>query len=219
MKLFWSPRSPYVRMVVVTAHEVGLGTRIELHRTLVDIHEPHLELLAHNPLCKIPTLVLGDGTALYDTRVICEYLDERQGQRLLPAGGPERLVELRRQALGIGLIDLLLSWLLERNRPEDKRDERAIAALRVKYDKTLDELAHLAPVLAASPFRMGHVAIGTALSYSDFRFGAVEWRDGRAGLADWHSTFVERPSYKADPFFDEIAAAEQAKRKANSARA
>ena len=65
----------------------------------------------------------------------------------------------------------------------------------------------LAPALASEPFRMGHVAIGVALSYSDFRFPALEWRKGRKALADWHASFEKRPSYRADPFFDEIAAA------------
>lgn len=217
MKLFWSPRSPYVRFVTVVAHEVGLGENIECYRTLVNIEEPHAELLEHNPLCKIPTLVLDDGTSIYDSRVICEYLDEIQGRKLLPAGGPERLAELRRQALGVGLIDLLLSWLLERNRPEEKQLPGVIGAIRIKYTRVLDELEELAPQLASSPFRMGHVAIGVALSYSDFRFTAVDWRTGRSRLAEWHAQFVKRPSYLADPFFDEIAAEAQRKAEAEAA--
>ena len=201
---------------MVTAFEVGLGEAIERYRTLVDITKPHPELLGVNPLCKIPALVIEDGTAIYDSRVICEYLDERQGGTLLPAGGPERLTQLRRQALGIGLIDLLLSWLLERNRPAEKQEAPVIEALGIKYDKVLDELNAIAPDLNAEPFRMGHVFIGTALSYSDFRFASLEWRTGRHELAAWHETFVARPSYQADPFFDEIAA-EQARKAAAGA--
>jgi glutathione S-transferase len=207
VKLYYSSRSPYVRFVMVAAYEVGLGDAIERLRTLVNIEEPHRELLGDNPLCKIPVLLLEDGTALYDSRVIAEYLDEQQGRKLLPAGGPERLVELRRQALGIGLIDLLLSWLIERNRPAEMQNGKFIDALKIKYETVLDELEQLADVLASSPFRMGHVAIGTALSYSDFRFATLDWRAGRPALAAWHDFFVARPSYQADPFFDEIAAA------------
>jgi glutathione S-transferase len=216
LKLFWSPRSPYVRFVTVVAHEVGLGKDIDYQRTLVNIEEPHTELLEHNPLCKIPALVLDGGTTIFDSRVICEYLDEIQGRKLLPASGPERLVELRRQALGVGLIDLLLSWLLERNRPEEKQLPGVIRAIKIKYERVLDELEQIAPDLASSPFRMGHAAIGTALSYSDFRFGAVDWRTGRSRLAAWHAEFVKRPCYLADPFFDEIAAAAEAQRKAEA---
>jgi glutathione S-transferase len=192
---------------MVAAYEVGLGDSIDRQRTLVNIEEPHPELLEVNPLCKIPALVLEDGTAVFDSRVIAEYLDEKQGRKLLPPGGPERLVQLRRQALGIGLIDLLLSWLLERNRPAEKQMPKVISAIKIKYDRVLDELEEIAPALAAEPFRMGHVAIGVALSYSDFRFQALDWRAGRKSLADWHADFVQRPSYRADPFFDEIAAA------------
>lgn len=212
MRLYYSPRSPYVRFVMVTAYEVGLGDAIERYRTLVNIEEPHPELHEKNPLCKIPTLVIEDGTTLYDSRVIAEYLDERQGRKLLPPGGPERLVQLKRQALGIGLIDLLLSWLLERNRPVEKQLPKVISALEIKYNKVLDELEGLAGALATEPFRMGHVAIGVALAYSDFRFPMLDWRAGRKNLADWHSEFVQRPSYRADPFFDEIAAAAAAAR-------
>lgn len=206
MKLFWSPRSPYVRFVMVAAHEVGIADEIETHYTLVNIEAPHPELFEHNPLCKIPTLILPDGSAVYDSRVICEYLDERKGRKLLPASGSERLTELCRTALGVGLIDLLLSWLLERNRPEEQRNQRFIEAVKAKYEKVLDELEQLAPRLEAEPFRMGHVAIGTALSYSSFRFPAQKWGESRPALAAWHASFEARPSYRADPFFDELAA-------------
>jgi glutathione S-transferase len=220
VKLYWSSRSPYARLVMVTAFEVGLGEKIECYRTVVDITKPHPELHQVNPLCKIPTLVIEDGTPIYDSRVICEYLDERQGRKLLPAEGPERLTQLRRVALGHGLIDLLLSWLLERNRPQEKQEPAVIGAIKIKYDKVLDALEALAPALAGEPFRMGHVFIGTALSYSDFRFAAVDWRSGRGALAAWHETFVARPSYQADPFFDEIAAAAAAaKAEAEKAKA
>lgn len=206
MKLFWSPRSPYVRLVMVAANELGITGEIETQWTLVNIEEPHLELFEHNPLCKIPTLILPDGSALYDSRVICEYLDERAGGGLLPPGGEERLTELRRTVLGVGLIDMLLLWLLERNRPQETQQPRFIEAIRMKYAKVMDELEALAPRLKAAPFRMGHVAIGTALSYSNFRFPAEKWREGRPALTAWHETFEDRPSYKADPFFDELAA-------------
>tara|TARA_R110002020_G_scaffold458434_1_gene675846 strand:+ start:35337 stop:35996 length:660 start_codon:yes stop_codon:yes gene_type:complete len=207
MKLFYSSRSPYVRFVMIAAHEAGVQDRLELDPTLVNIEAPHPVLFDHNPLCKIPTLLLDDGSAIFDSRVIAEYLDSIGGGSLLPQTSPPRLTELRRTALGIGLVDLLLSWLLERNRPEAKQQPAIIAALGLKYAKVLDELEALAKQLASEPFRMGHVAIGTALSYSDFRFPALDWRAGRPALAAWHQSFEARPSYQSDPFFDEIAAA------------
>jgi len=100
MKLHWSPRSPYVRKVMIVAHELGLADRLEIVRTVVGGITPHLELMRENPLGKIPTLVLEDGTILYDSPVICEYLDTlHAGEKLFPAW-PERLTALRRLALG-----------------------------------------------------------------------------------------------------------------------
>ena len=89
MKLHWSPRSPFVRKVMIVAHEVGLVDRLTLVRTVAATTKPHPELMRDNPLSKIPTLVLDDGTVLYDSPVICEYLDRlHAGPKLFP---PERL--------------------------------------------------------------------------------------------------------------------------------
>src|SRR6516164_1899259 len=103
MKLHWSPRSPFVRKVMIVAHEAGLVDRLTLVRTVAASTKPHPELMRDNPLSKIPTLVLDDGTALYDSPVICEYLDRMDGDpKLFPQHGRARIVALRRQALGDG---------------------------------------------------------------------------------------------------------------------
>ena len=86
VKLHWSPRSPFVRKVMIAAHELGVADRLETVRTVVAMSEPNLELLADNPLGKIPTLVLDDGTALYDSLTICEYLDSLGRAAPVPAG-------------------------------------------------------------------------------------------------------------------------------------
>jgi hypothetical protein len=122
--------------------------------------------------------------------------------------------QLRRQALAIGLIDLLIALLIERNRPEGQRSERFMAAQRLKFRCVLDSLEAVAPALAAEPFAMGHAAIGTALAYADFRFPELGWREDRPALALWHEGFVALPAYRADPFFDELAAARAAGGKA-----
>lgn len=212
MILSWSPRSPYVRFVTVVAHALGLGDRIETRYTLVNIEAPPAELMALNPLGKIPALELPDQVVLYDSRVICEYLDLLAGGHLLPA--ESRVEQLRRQALGIGLIDLLIALLIERNRPEAQRAERFMDAQRMKFRTVLDSLERLAPALTAEPFAMGHAAIGVALAYADFRFPELPWREARPALARWHEHFVALPAYRADPFFDELAAAPVAECKA-----
>src|SRR3546814_15919853 len=94
MKLHWSPRSPFVRKVMITLHEAGLVERVELVRSVVAFAAaPNPEVLADNPLGKIPALILDDGTALFDSRVICEFLDGLHDRaRLFPAAGPERQI-------------------------------------------------------------------------------------------------------------------------------
>ncbi|WP_442581631.1 glutathione S-transferase [Mesorhizobium sp. ASY16-5R] len=208
MKLYYSHRSPYVRLVMVAIHWTKLASRIELMNTVVSIYSPLPGLMKDNPLTKIPTLVLDDGSTLYDSRVICEYLDGlHEGQRLFPSEGRDRMEALRRLALGHGLIDLLLIWLTERNRPGALQTEEFVSALRDKYSATVAAMDSEVPDLRAGPFTIGHAAIGTALSYSDFRFPDVDWRSGNPDLAKWHGEFVRIPAVAADPFFDDIAAA------------
>src|SRR5436309_690878 len=111
MKLHWSPRSPFVRKVMVFAHDVGVAGRIECVRTVAAMMKPHPDLMIDNPLSKIPTLVLDNGTVLYDSSVICEYLDHlHDGSKLFPLPLEERMTALRRQALGDGLLDALVLW-------------------------------------------------------------------------------------------------------------
>src|ERR1700727_2792830 len=109
MKLHWSPRSPFVRKVMVLVHERGLADRIACVRTVAATTKPHAELMRDNPLSKIPTLVLDDGTVIYDSPVICEYLDALDGAPGLFSTEPKaRLTALRRQALGDGFLEMLV---------------------------------------------------------------------------------------------------------------
>ena len=204
MKLHWSPRSPYVRKVMIAAHEMRLADMLECVRTVVSPFAPAEELFADNPLNKLPTLVLDDGTAVYDSRVVCEYLDGlHDGPKLFPAGGPERLQALRDQALGDGLLDVLMMRLVERLKPEEQRSPQIVASNERKTAAALDRLEADIGRLEARPFDIGHVAIGTALGYADFRFASDAWRDTRPRLAAWHKGFAERPSVLAVPVRDD----------------
>lgn len=204
MKLFWSSRSPYVRKVMVLAHETGLAGRIETERVVVSSSKPNAVVMAHNPLAKLPTLLLDDGTALYDSRVIAEYLDTlHAGPRLHPASGPARITALRRQALGDGLLDTLLAWLLERIKPAEKQQPALIDGCRLKLRAVIAALERDADALAKDDFGIGHIAIGAALSYADFRFADEAWRDGHPRLAAWHAGFAARPSVKATEHVNE----------------
>lgn len=204
MILHWSPRSPYVRKVMIALHEMGLQDRIRTVRTIVGGTTPHWELMKINPLGKIPTLELGDGTVLYDSPVIIEYLDTlHTGPKLIPASGPERLTALRRHALGQGMLDAALPLLGEGFRPKEKQSEPHMELWRAKLRACADALEHEADSLASIPFTIGHLAIGVALAYLDFRFDAMQWRDGHPRLSAWHAMFNERPAVRANPPVDD----------------
>lgn len=196
MKLHWSPRSPFVRKVMIVAHELGVVEHITCVRTVAATSKPHAELMKDNPLSKIPTLVLDDGTVLYDSPVICEYLDNLDGMpKLFPGTGKARLTALRRQALGDGFLDMMVLARDERMRtsPSDQH----IASTAVRKAAILDSLEREAEGLTGTPFGIGHVAIGCALSYLDFRFNDEDWRKGHSQIANWHAAFSARPSVQA----------------------
>lgn len=204
MTLHWSPRSPYVRKVMIAAHEMGLQDRLRTVRTVVGGTTPHRELMRVNPLGKIPTLELEDGSVLYDSPVICEYLDTlHDGPKLFPAAWPLRIVALRRLALGDGMLDAALPWLSERFRPADKQSQPHMDLWRAKLVACVDALEHEADALSAGAYTIGHVAIGVALAYLDFRFGELAWREGHPKLAAWHATFDARPAVLANPPVDD----------------
>jgi glutathione S-transferase len=204
MILHWSPRSPYVRKVQIAMHEMGLTDRVRIVRTIVGGTEPHEELMKINPLGKIPTLELSDGTVIYDSPVIIEYLDTlHTGKRLYPASWPERLIALRRHALGQGMLDSALPLLAEGFRPPERQSEPHKALWRTKLRACVAALEHEAEAIAASPFTVGHLAIGVALSYLDFRFADLTWREGHPKLTAWHEIFNARPSVLATPVVDD----------------
>jgi len=206
MKLHWSPRSPFVRKVMIVAHERGLVDRITCVRTVAAMTKPHAELMKDNPLSKIPTLVLDDGTVLYDSRVICEYFDGLDGApKLFPVEPKARLTALRRQALGDGFLDLLVLLRNEGERAHPSDVHRTSWAAR--KTAILDSLEREAEALTATPFSIGHVAIGCALCYLDFRFADDDWRNGRRHIANWHAAFAARPSVRATEAVDDSAAA------------
>jgi glutathione S-transferase len=198
MKLFWSSRSPFVRKVMVVAHELGLAEQIACERVVVSAIRPNTDVMAHNPLAKLPTLILDDGSALYDSRVICEYLASLKSQpQLFPGPGPQRWAALRQQARADGLMDALIVWLMERAKPVEQQQAALIDACRLKLRAVLDAMEKDAGAMQSESFGIGQIATGVALSYVDFRFAAENWRTGRPSLAAWHTPFAKRPSMVA----------------------
>jgi glutathione S-transferase len=202
MKLHWSPRSPFVRKVMIVAHERELIERITCVRTVAAMTKPHAELMRDNPLSKIPTLVRDDGVVIYDSPVICEYLDGLDGApKLFPAGGEARFVALRRQALGDGFLDLLVLARNERERVDPS--EVHLKSTAVRKAAVLKSLEREAGALAAAPFGIGHIAIGCALGYLDFRFAGEDWQRDHPRLAAWYGEFAVRPSVRATEHSDD----------------
>jgi len=196
MKLFYSPASPYARKVLVLAHETGLIDRIAVTAATASPTGSAAEVAAHNPLGKIPALVLEDGTALYDSRVICEYLDGlSDGPHLFPAG-EARWDALTRQALADGLLDAALLTRYERVlRPEERRWETWESGQIGKITAALDRFE---AVVADMPvLDIGTVAMACALGYLDLRFPDLAWREGRPALAAWFAVVEGRPSMAA----------------------
>ncbi len=195
MKLNYSSTSPYVRKVSVTAIECGLQEQIE--RVMTNPWDPQTELHLTNPLCKVPALTLENGQVLFDSPVICEYLDSLgEPPRLVPAAGEQRWQALRMQALGDGILDAAVGRILESRRPEELQSlnvaERHISAV----SRALDMLESQADALG-SGFGIGEITIAVALEYLDFRFSVDNWRKGRPDLAQWHESVASRPSLTA----------------------
>ena len=196
MKLFYAPASPFVRMVLVTAHELGLEDDIELVPTgpLTPV-EAHTALTAANPAGKIPALETDHGTVLYDSRVICEYLCHHAGDdELRPEEPVARFRTLTLEALGQAIAEAGISARYEMAvRPEDlhwqawtdrqmSRIDACLNDLETGWHEELDTLSS------------GSIAVACALSYLDFRFEELDWRASRASLADFYEAFSTRIS-------------------------
>ncbi len=195
MKLHYALASPFVRKVRAVAIELGLEERIELVEHAVTPVSPVAELTADNPLGKIPCLVIGEGRTLYDSRVICDYLDHRVGGgRLIPAAGEARWTALRREALADGLLDAAVGKRYETFlRPDDAQWQPWIDGQTNKYNQALDQLEEEAESFGET-VDIGMLAIACAAGYLDFRFADEGWREQRPRLAAWYEVFAKRPS-------------------------
>jgi glutathione S-transferase len=180
---------------MVFAHEVGLAGRIETVRTVVAMTQANRDLMRINPVGKIPTLITDDGMVLFDSTVICEYLDSLHGRaKLFPQQAERRWQALRWHALGDNMLDNLVLWRTETLRPTPRQSAETLASYEIKTRNCLSYLDNEAAALGAASLSIGHVAIGVALGYIDFRFPDLGWRDGNEKIAAWYEMFSQRPS-------------------------
>lgn len=204
MKLHWSPRSPFVRKVCIVLEEIGMADQVERIPSLaIFAAPPNPDILKDNPLGKIPALIIDDGQVLFDSRVICEHLIAMTNRAdLLP--DDTRIKHLRWQALGDGLIDILLFWRTERGRG-DRADPVILAALETKTRAALVVLESESGQLSRVGFGLGHVSVTCALGHLDFRYGDCGWKDALPGLAAWYAKIAERSSVAATAIVDDGA--------------
>lgn len=197
LRLRHSATSPYVRKVMVVAHETGLADRIEVVPT--DVWSDDTDIGEDSPLGKVPALRLGDGRVLVESACISDFLDHlHAGPRLFPQDLEPRLIATRWMALGDGLTNALVTQIIERRfRATDDRQAWWIDRQARAVKGTLDLLEHEAGALTDAPLSIGHIAIGAALGYMDFRFSDDFWRENRPALAAWFDTFTQRPSMRA----------------------
>ena len=192
MKLRYSPLSPFVRKVTVTLIETGLDERVE--RMPTDVWNPDTDIARDNPLGKVPALILDDGKVLYDSPVICEYLDGlHDGEKLFPASGEARWGALRLLALGDGMTDAGIARLLESRRPGEFQYDKWMNRQTTVVFRAMDALEGEVEGLETG-FGIGQISVACSLGWLDFRFPDLDWRQDRPGLADWFEGVYERPS-------------------------
>ncbi|MGE0800205.1 MAG: glutathione S-transferase [Lautropia sp.] len=197
MKLFHSATSPFVRKCLVVAHHLGLSDRIEALPSAAHPVNRDQGIVAKNPLGKVPTLITDDGEVLFDSRVICEYLNALGKGTLYPADGPGKWTQLTEHALADGILDAAILARYEATvRPENTRwpawtdgqMDKIIVGL-ARFEQQADRLA--------GRFDLATIALGCALGYLDFRFDAFDWRSRNPKLAAWYAKFSEQPAMKA----------------------
>ena len=199
MELIHSGASPFVRMALVTAHETGMVDQITLKTVTTTAVDVAPEAAAANPLGKIPALVRPEGATLYDSRVICRYLNARGEGDLYPDARLWEVLTLEATAHGVAEAAVLMIYE-KRLRSEAEQSEAWVAAQWAKVTGALDALEARWMSHLYGPLDAGQLAVACALGYLDFRHSDRDWRAERPGLAAWFGRFAERPSMKAtDP--------------------
>ena len=196
MKLLKAGPSPFVRKVLVTLHETGQTDSVETVDVTASPMGADAALAAANPLGKIPCLIRDDGPAIYDSRVICRFLDAQAGAGLYPETRQWEVLTLEATADGIMEAAVLMVYEA-RFRPEELQFADWTEGQWSKVTRTLDALNTRWMSHLHGPLDISHIAVGCALGYLDLRHDARNWREGRDGLAEWYATFSQRDSMVA----------------------
>lgn len=191
MKLYFANTSPYARKARMVVHEKGLGARVE--EVFQNPFEESPELVAANPLKRVPALLTDEGRAIFDSPVICAYLDALSADVPLIPAGDARWPVLTGEAMTDGILDAAFAIVMERRRPEAQQSPMWFERWQGGIDRALDVIeADLAPF--EGPVSIAQIGLGCALGYIDFRLADLTWRPGRSRLAEWYEGFAARPS-------------------------
>ncbi len=197
MKLFITPTSPYARKVRVMLAEKHIECEIEVVPSLA---APDSPVPAHNPLGKVPTLVLDDGTSLYDSVVIVDYLDHKTPvARLIPQDNNHRALVRRWEALADGICDAAIAVVMEKRRASEKQDETIVQRQMLKVERGLRAMSEdmgESKWTAGDKFTLADIATGVALGYIDLRMSEINWRETYPNLGRLYEQLLARPSFK-----------------------
>ena len=198
MKIFHSTASPYVRKVMVTAIEKGLDDQIEKVPTAASPLKRAAELGEKNPLAKVPCLLTDDGRAIFDSPVICAYLDSLKAPHLIPTEPAARIDCMNLEALADGILDAgILTRYEDALRPADKHWPEWKEGQLGKVMGAIDALETTYAGQLTGPLTVGQIAVGCALGWLDFRYGDIDWRSTHPKVAAFAAAIAERPSMKA----------------------
>jgi glutathione S-transferase len=197
MRLFYAPASPFARIVRIALLETGLDPHVRKQE--VTLRDPGSALLPFNPVGRVPTLELDDGTILTESLLILNYIDTlHSGPPLLPRDGSDRWRTLAEMGTAAGMLEGIVTWARELRRPENERSPGVIALETTRVNRTADVLeSAVAAGAYAGSINAARIVLGCTLGWIEPRHPAWHWREGRPALTEWFESIAARPSFQA----------------------
>lgn len=200
MRLLYSPGSPFARLIRIALIETGLDPRVTKQElTRARLYSPESDVLALNPIGRVPTFELDDGTVLTESKLILDYIDAlNPGPKLLPRDGSDGWRTLAETGQAFGLLEGVTTWLRAQMPPEPQRAEHTIAKESLRVNRAADALeVTIARGAYAGPLNAAQIVLGTAMGLAEIRLPVWTWREERPGLAGWYDAIAARPSFRA----------------------
>ena len=197
MRLFYSPGSPYARIVRVALLETGLDARVQKQE--VTLRDPASTLLPHNPVGRVPTLELDDGTILTESLLILHYIDAMHtGARLLPRDGSDHWRVLSEMGIAVGFLEGIVTWARMLRNPENERARAVLDLETIRANRTADALEHAIANGAYAGPRMNaaRIVLGCTLGWVEPRHPVWKWREKRPALSAWYNEIAAAPSFQ-----------------------